>query len=66
MSNKLVLVSLHCLLLQSSESPLEVTLFHFLSWPREGRPPTDSMLKMMGQVKKKQKDIKAPLMVMCE
>ena len=33
----------------------EVTLFHF-----------DSMLKMMGQVEKKQKEIKAPLMVMCE
>jgi len=44
----------------------EVTLFHFLSWPREGRPPTDSMLKMMGEVEKKQKEIKAPLMVMCE
>ena len=52
--------------LQSSESPLEVTLFHFLSWPKKGCPPIDSMLKMMGQVEKKQKEIKAPLMVMCE
>ena len=52
--------------LQSPTLVYEVTLFHFLSWPREGRPPIDSMLKMMGQVEKKQKDIKAPLMVMCE
>ena len=51
---------------QSSSTSLNVTLFHFLSWPREGRPPIDSMLKMMGEVEKKQKDIKAPLMVMCE
>ena len=51
---------------QSSSTSLNVTLFHFLSWPREGRPPTDSMLKMMGEVEKKQKEIKAPLIVMCE
>ena len=51
---------------QSSGPSLKVTLFHFCSWPREGRPPIDSMLKMMGQVEKKQKEIKAPLMVMCE
>ena len=51
---------------QSSGPSLNVTLFHFLSWPRESRPPIDSMLKMMGEVEKKQKEIKAPLMVMCE
>ena len=51
---------------QSSGPSLEVTLFHFLSWLREGRPPIDSMLKMMGEVENKQKDVKAPLMVMCE
>ena len=52
--------------LQSPTLVHEVTLFHFLSWPREGCPPTDSMLKMMGEVEKKQREIKAPLMVMCE
>ena len=43
-----------------------MSLFHFLSWPREDHPPIDSMLKMKGEVEKKQKEIKAPLMVMCE
>ena len=51
---------------QSSGNPLDVTLFHFLSWPREGSPPIDSMLKMMGEVENKQRDSKGPLMVMCE
>ena len=51
---------------QSSGNPLDVTLFHFLSWPREGSPPVDSMLKMMGEVEYKQQDGKGPLMVMCE
>ena len=51
---------------QSSESFHEVTLFHFISWPREGRPPIDSLLKMMGEVENKHKESNAPLMVMCE
>ena len=53
-------------LTQSSGNPLDVTLFHFLSWPREGSPPIDSILKMMGEVEYKQRDSKGPLMVMCE
>ena len=51
---------------QRSGNPLDVTIFHFLSWPREGSPPIDSMLKMMGEVENKQRDSKGPLMVMCE
>ena len=51
---------------QTSASPFDVTLFHFLSWPREGCPPVDSLLKMMGEVENKQKESKTPLMVMCE
>ena len=45
--------------------PLEVTHFHYISWPRQGQPNMTTLLQMMVESMKVKKASRRPTFVMC-
>ena len=51
---------------QDHPNPLNVVVFHYLQWPRHGRPSIPLYLQLMGEVERSQHNAKGPTLVMCE
>ena len=51
---------------QDHPDPLNVVVFHYLHWPRHGRPSIPPYLQLMGEVERSQHNAKGPTLVMCE
>ena len=51
---------------QNNPDPLNVVVFHYLQWPRHGRPSIPPYLQLMGEVERSQHNATGPTLVMCE
>ena len=51
---------------QDDPEPFKVVVFHYLQWPRDGRPSIPPYLQLMGEVERSQHNATGPTLVMCE
>ena len=59
-------ISFHFLVFKPETKPLELTLFHSSDWRADGAVQITPLMKMMGDVEKKQCGSEKPVIAMCE